>query len=61
MIDPAEQAKLDQSIAMMAENVPPMVRGIHQGLLGEGFSPEQSMELTKVYLFALAGGKIATP
>lgn len=58
MLNLKHQAELDQSRKALTENLPPMIRGLYDGLLKEGFSEIQAMELTKMFVAGMAGARV---
>ncbi len=52
---PAQQAKVDQAIAEFAEFMPSVCWQMYSGLLAQGFSDAQSLELVKTYVLATMG------
>lgn len=44
------QARLDQSIAGIVDNLPPLWRGLFDRLLSANFTQEQSIDLLKQYI-----------
>jgi len=50
MLDPKKQAEFDQGIAAMSEVLPQMLRGFFCGCIREGFTEEQALQLSKVWL-----------
>ena len=53
MIDPKQQADLDQAAAFLAEAIPPTCRSIYTGLIQEGFTEAQAMDLVKTWLMSI--------
>jgi hypothetical protein len=49
-VDPKLQAAVDQSIKAMVDMFPPLWRGIHQGLIAEGFTKEEAMQLLIAFI-----------
>lgn len=47
---PSDQAKFDQATAALSDMLPTLWRGIYQGCINQGFTPEQSMELLIAYI-----------
>ena len=53
MLDPRKIAELDQGFKFVEENLPPLLRGLHEGLLKEGFAEEQSMRIVLAYVASI--------
>jgi hypothetical protein len=47
---PEERAEFDQSSALVADSLPPMWWRLYTGLIKEGFTKEQAMELLKTFI-----------
>lgn len=54
-----KQQELDQSMALMAELMPPLYARMWRNLKAEGFSEEQAFKLLLVYVNATCGGKFS--
>ncbi len=52
MLDPKEQAEIDQSAAWLGENLPPLYRSFYKGLVAQGFSDAESFKLLQTYILA---------
>lgn len=50
MLDPKKQAEFEQSFALLAEGLPPMCKGIFDGLLKEKFTEPQAMKILCTYI-----------
>jgi len=50
MLDPKLQAEMDQAAEAAGEMFPPMLRKFFLGLMKEGFTEIQALELTKTFL-----------
>lgn len=46
-------AAMDQAASHMADSFPPMLHGFYVALVAQGFSEEQSMELTQSLMFKM--------
>lgn len=48
-------AGMDQAGAMVSESLPPIMHGFYTSLIGQGFSEDQAMQLTEVFMLKLLG------
>ena len=53
-----QQFGLEQAMATLADNFPPMWRRMYMSLLQEGFSKDEALEITQTVAFAQVGGKL---
>ena len=52
MLDPKQRAELDQASSALSEMLPQLWRAMYLGLMFEGFTEAQSLELVKAYITA---------
>jgi len=45
-----KQAKLDQDVTLITDNLPPMWRNLYTKCIKEGFTEKQSFELLKTFI-----------
>ena len=55
---PEEVAKLDQSLAVLADRLPAYLRRTYEGLLEEGFDKDQAAKLLCAWLHGFANGRL---
>jgi hypothetical protein len=55
MLNEREQSDVDQSLAMLADTLPPAVYRFYRNSITEGFTDEQALELAKIFLTGLSG------
>lgn len=47
---PEEKASFDQSSALIADSFPPLWRRLYTGLIEEGFTKDEALELVKAFI-----------
>lgn len=50
MLNPRENAELEQSRALLMENFPPLWWGLFDNCVKQGFTRQEALELIKAYI-----------
>lgn len=61
MLNPKDQAAMDQATSFMLEHFPPLWRRLYTSLVQEGFKESEALDLTKTYIIAQGTGDKLPP